>query len=170
MHDIQNLLNTIQSIKVAPEKRKIQSFDKISPILEKLLMNISVFLEILEGFIEEKSEGISNQIKAIDGRSEIGANKILDAALVISENLSDIPETQKKNIERSINEIYEGCNFQDLISQHAHEIDHMIQFFTEELIYLKEIMSDPSSGGGFQRPVRDSNAESHLLNGPSTEI
>ena len=170
MSTSQDILTIIQSIKAAPDDKKIRAFDEITPLIEIILMNTQVVDKIISDFSDTKNSPIADHINAIEHRSEESANKIIDAALEISQNLLSVPDSQKKSIEAAINKIYEGCNFQDLVSQHAKEINQSVKHFNEELVYIRQILNATDKKQMPDRPIQDSRENSHLLNGPKTNL
>jgi chemotaxis regulatin CheY-phosphate phosphatase CheZ len=170
MHSSKNILAIIENIETVPDEKRLRAFDEIMPIIKIIISNTEVFKNILNDFNSDDSTKISDHISAIKIRSEQSADKIIDAAYDISQNLLSVPESQKKKIEASINQIYEGCNFQDLVSQHAKEINLIISHLTAEMTYMEKVIQTPLETEKLERPKQQERENQHLVNGPTTDI
>lgn len=164
------LKETLSAIKLASADKKTLAMDKIIPIVENILNNTDVFDEIVSEFLNSSDPLIKKQIVAINKRTERCANKIIDATAEISSVTHSLPEPDKTRIQNSINTIYEGCNFQDLVSQHVQEINKIVNELSEDMAFIQKVLSNLDSTNKIKRIVRQKREDSHLLNGPTTDV
>lgn len=158
----------------APDEKKILIASKLGGPLEGMLKVIFSFNGMIEKFNATIHPEVQSQIKAIDARTEKAANDIIDANSDMTLALKGIPEANAKAIQKQINRIYEACNFQDLVSQHANEIRLVMNELAEDMTYFKKAISKPNAidHKSFAEHEADKKkrSDSHLLNGPTTQL
>lgn len=167
------LHETLDALKNAPKDKKAIITEKLAPVLEDILKSVITFDSILKEFFEHVEPGMAAQIVAIDKRTEKSANLILDASERISTHIKPLPAAQKDPIQKEINLIFQACNFQDLVSQHANEIRLLLKDLTADMEYSKNVMSDTNKQGNvdFEAQRRQNKRpDAHLLNGPTTHV
>lgn len=115
-------------------------------------------------------DALNAQLNAIDKRTETAADDIMGAAEVIMDILGKEkpgPETNQKILDQ-VNKIFEACSFQDLITQHVTELRHLVTTVGDG---FGPVTTDTSSGGkSALHKKKDTRPDSHLLNGPTTNI
>ena len=169
--EIQDILS---ALKEAPDDKKILIASKMGIVLGGMIKIIVSFDGMLNEYNKTIEPTIINQVKAIDSRGEKSVNVILDANSEISELIKKAPKEVSDSVQEQVNKIYQACNFQDLMSQHANEIRLVVDELTSDMNYFKQAFSKPNAIDvkTFEehQDKKEKRSDSHLLNGPSTEI
>ena len=170
------LLATIQetrkSIDVVADDKKLSLVDSMMTLCKKLIDNVLSFADVPEKFDTQMYPAISDQIKAAEKRTEKAADDIMSATENIMAALGQIEGAGKDKIQTEVNNLFEACNFQDLVAQHLKEIQLLANSLKDDMSELKDAMGEmgSASGGGVERKKRAERSDAHLLNGPSTVV
>ena len=169
--DIESILNDLQNL---PHDKKEIVTPKVAQKLHDIIDTLVTFNSMVKEYEEVIVPRITEQISAIDSRSEGAADKILDLGLEISKFVADLPDDKGKELQNHINEIYESCSFQDLVSQHANEIRLTIERLTTDIGYFKQALSISNYKENYSfaehKDRTKASAEGKFLNGPTTEL
>jgi chemotaxis regulatin CheY-phosphate phosphatase CheZ len=159
---------TMPALETAPDEKKAQILKQISSLLERTFENLSSFSDIPEYFFETIQPNVERQVRAVEIRTERAADAVMTSCEKISASLKDVPPESKKAIQQQINKVFEACNFQDLVAQHANEVRLLMKELGDDIGDMKAFLASD----GYEIPkvrTKDKNRrpDAHLLNGPA---
>lgn len=173
-----SLFQTIEETKIAidsvADEKKVPLVKSLITLTKKVMTSALSFKDIPENFETVILPGMTSQLEAAEKRTEKAADSIMTSTEKIMSALGDIEGKGKDIIQTEVNNLFEACNFQDLVAQHLNEIKLLTDDLAADMSDLSAAMNEMGEGGEngsvAKRPRKEKRPDSHLLNGPSTDF
>jgi chemotaxis protein CheZ len=117
---------------------------------------------------DEHIPSATDELEAISEATEEATGRILGAAETIESLAPSVPEATRETLRRSVTEIYEACNFQDVTGQRINKVIHTLQHIEERIEGLIAAFGpEVADIKAKNTAARDEAAtDANLLNGP----
>lgn len=169
-HVLKTIEETRDAMDGVTSDKKIMLVNSLVTLSKKVIAHILAFRDVPVRFEAVLHPAIAAQLQAAETRTEKAADDIMTATERIAAILPGLQEEERAAIQVQVNALFEACNFQDLVAQHLNEIHLLVGDLSRDMKALAAGMEDVGGGEGGGRPRREERPDSHLLNGPTTQL